>query len=323
MADVYHYDSFDRECLAKLKSELKKAFAGCRNIAIKIHFGEPGNTAAFTPKDVKPICDLLYELGINYFFFDSPVKYGGIRGKSDSYKLYAVKKGFGDVKISDESVPVKMEHLTYEVCRDLIDADGVLILSHFKGHDCSGFGGSIKNLGMGALSKKSKTDIHDGGAVVYTKDCALCGACVESCPINGINIDKGHPEFGECWGCSNCASVCPNECIKVKLKNFDFLLSEGAFAAYKNFKKSYSINVLKNITKSCDCFSNVSKIIAKDSGIVFSSDIVAVDKASHDIVVKNAGEDVFLKNNKKTGLEHVFYAEKLGMGSATYKLINE
>ncbi|MCC7552330.1 hypothetical protein KO317_01530 [Candidatus Micrarchaeota archaeon] len=104
---------------------------------------------------------------------------------------------------------------------------------------------------------------------------------------------------------------------------FDTLLAEGANAAYSNFKKSYCISYVKNITKKCDCEDNPGDIIAQNIGILLSSDIVSIGHAAHKLIIENSGEDVFLKYNKKTGLKQVEEAEKLGMDSTDYKIIEE
>ncbi|MFA6088838.1 MAG: DUF362 domain-containing protein [Candidatus Woesearchaeota archaeon] len=320
MANVYFFEKENKELRDILKKELATAFKDCKKIAIKIHFGELNNKTALTPKDIYPITTVLKELNIDYFLYDSSTAYPGPRSSPFTHKMLAILKGFRKVETGDEFIEIEKEHNKWQVCKKLTDADGVLILSHFKGHPCCGFGGAIKNIGMGALTKKSKQFIHDGAKPTFHGKCSKCGACLKACPIDGIKLtDK--PEFKECWGCSNCTYICPNNCLKQKVASFDILLSEGACAAYENFKNSYSINIVKRITKMCDCMPTHSEIISHDIGIVMSSDIVAVDKASHDLILKKNKEDVFLKHNKKSGLLALEYAEKLEMGKLKYKLV--
>lgn len=324
MANVYYAKEMTANTVSKLKQELKTTFAGCKTIAIKMHFGEPGNTTAFEPEDVKLYADILKELGFTIFLYDSEVNYGGVRANHVTHKEYAQKKGYdtiGEIRTSPDYVEVKGEHFVYQVCKELTNADGVLILSHFKGHPCCGFGGAIKNLGMGAMTSKSKTDIHNGGKPKYVGGCLQCSACVDSCPINGVTLTDNGPTFGQCWGCSDCHYACPQDCIKVNVAPFDVLLPEGASAAYSQFKKKYCINVLKNITKDCDCFDHTTAIIAKNAGVVMSSDIVACDAASRNIIIEQEHEDVFLKNNKNSGMLVLENAQRLLMGSMKYNLI--
>ena len=323
MAEVYFSNALNENFLNHLEGKLKETFNGCSEIAIKIHFGEPGNKTAFRPEDIKPITDLIKKIGLNFFMYDSSVNYGGIRGEHESHKKYALDKGFGDlgeVRTGDEYVESKGKYMTYQVCKKLPDADGVLVISHFKGHPCSGFGGAVKNLGMGALTPKSKNDIHRGGEPAFSGECAMCGACVRACPINTLKLGEDRPVFGECWGCSNCAMACPNDCLKPKVAEFDALLADGAGAALRTFKKKYFVSFIKNVTERCDCEADSMEVIAKDVGVVSSSDIVSIDTAARDMIVEKEGKDVFLEANKKTGLRQLEVAEELGMGKADYSL---
>ncbi|RMF55243.1 DUF362 domain-containing protein [Candidatus Woesearchaeota archaeon] len=320
MPEVYYFESLDDSLLNKLRQELEKAFHGCRRIAVKLHFGEPGNKTAFSPEQVKPIINVLKGLGMKYFLFDSPVTYPSRRSSVSSYEEYAKEKGWdrlGDVVISDDFVVVKGNSMDYEVCKPLAEADGVLVISHFKGHCCAGLGGAIKNLGMGALTKKTKSEIHEGARPVIGDGCVQCKACERACPINGIRVtDK--PEIIKCYGCSNCVYACKKGVLKCKVNYFDVLLAEGANAAQSKFKKFYYVSCLKNITRLCDCVKNAGELISEDWGWLISKDAVAIDRAAYDLVTRD--EDVFLKYNKKSGTEQVKAAEKLGMGSSEYVL---
>jgi hypothetical protein len=319
MANVYHSNLLEDAFIGRLRSELATNFKGCKRIAVKMHFGEPGNAKAFTPKDIEPITNLLEDMNFNYFLYDSSVNYGGKRANPQSHKIYAESKGFKNVETGDESIEVKGEHLTYQVCSKLTDADAVLVLTHVKGHVCTGFGGAIKNLGMGALSPKTKGDIHDGGKPLFNGDCIHCSICVRNCPINGmvLDVNKPYPIVKTCFGCSNCAYICPQGIITTKLAPFDVLLAEGANAAQSKFKKFYYVSMVKNISKNCDCMSNSGDIIAKDAGWLMSPDGVAIDQASYDLVVKSDGE-AFFKFNKKKGHHQLEAAEKLDMGKRKY-----
>jgi uncharacterized protein len=323
MTNVYFSENLDNKFLSKLKSELFSTFEGCKKIAVKIHFGEPGNATAFTPEDIASVTKILEDLSIEYFLYDSSVMYGGKRGKPDTHREYALRKGFMNVELGDEFIDVKGNHLTYQVCKKLTDADGVLVLTHVKGHVCSGFGGAIKNLGMGALTKKTKTDIHTGGMPLFHGKCERCAKCVEMCPINGLVLEEGeeYPTVKKCFGCSNCAYECPHGVISTRVAPFDILLAEGAKAAQSKFKKYYYVSALRNITQKCDCESKPGNIIAKDSGWIMSEDAVGIDQAALDLISKKSGE-VFLKANKKVGTEQILAAERLDMGKKEYVLRN-
>ncbi len=316
------YSTDMTEFARRVMPEIKRRFEGCGRIAVKIHFGEPGNKFALVPQQVKPLTDVLQQLGLNYFLYDSSVAYGGPRANPKSHKEAALAKGWGalgEIKTNDECAAQKGEYMTYQVCSELSKADGVLVVSHFKGHVCSGFGGAIKNLGMGALSVASKSAIHEGAKPVVDGECSLCGTCVDTCPVDGIRLEE-YPHFDTCFGCSECIKLCPEQTLKVRLAFFDDLLADGASAAASTFKKAYYINFLTNIAESCDCDPGAKSIIAPDAGYLAGGDGVAVDQASYDVVAKRAGEDVFLKHNNKSGTEQIVAAQKFGMGSAAYDL---
>ncbi|MFP4195543.1 MAG: DUF362 domain-containing protein [Candidatus Woesearchaeota archaeon] len=324
MADVYHSPEFTDTFRENLKIRLQERFTGCSRILVKTHFGEPGNKYSFTPKDLKPVTDILHELGFEVTLFDTSVMYNSKRHNPDTHKQHALDKGYGelgDVDTDDSRITVhKGEYLEYEVPDTLSEADGVLVLSHLKGHDCSGFGGAVKNLGMGALSKTSKGAIHDGGKAVVGEGCIQCKACENVCPVNGIKVtDK--PEISFCIGCSKCILTCPEDVFSPKVELFDTLLGDGAATAQKTFKKDYYVTFAGRIAKQCDCDSNASGPIARDLGWFASEDGVAIDKAALDILNEAEGKNVFLIEQEKDPFLQVQAAEEFGMGSSEYELI--
>ena len=174
---------------------------------------------------------------------------------------------------------------------------------------------------MGAVTKKTKVQIHDGGSVYFKGECTQCNACANSCPLNGIEVtDK--PNFKLCYGCSNCVDVCPEKSIHLNKNYFDILLAESAAVAQSKFKTQYYINIINNISRLCDCEADAKELIAQDAGFLSGKDGVAIDKASSDIILKNEKNNVFLKNNKKTGLQQIEHAESFKMGSQEYELVN-
>ncbi|MFH1399564.1 MAG: DUF362 domain-containing protein [Candidatus Woesearchaeota archaeon] len=306
-----------------LQQELKHVFSKGEPIAVKLHFGEPGNKTAVSPMLVKMVVDVLKAIGCKPFLFDSLVMYSSPRNNVEGYKKVAKERGFYDlgcpVVITDDFIEVKGKDLVFQVCKPLAEAEGVLVLSHVKGHICTGFGGAIKNLGMGAVTKKTKADIHTGGEPIYDSGCTLCGACAEHCPNDNVRFD-GQPFFDKNWccGCSNCSIFCPHGSTVVKVDTFDYSLAEGAQAALSKFKKVYFVNVAKDITKLCDCVSDPGKPIMDDIGFILGKDIVAVEKATHDLIVEKAGRDIFEEIHHKSPLVHIKEAEKLGMGNLRY-----
>ena len=330
MQELTFVDKGLSQLKAVAEKELSSVFFEGESVAIKLHMGEAGNEHYLKPGFVKIIVDALKKIGARPFIFDSPVVYPGGRDTPAKYIDTAKEHGFSEetigcpLVISNESIKVKGKHLGYGVCKDLVDADGVLVLTHAKGHTCSGYGGAIKNLGMGALTKESKGDIHDAANPEIMGDCVGCNACVKACPLQILKLENKKVVLNNdsCIGCSICIQECKYEVLKPKVEMFDVLLSEGANAAHKNFKKSYYINAVINISKKCDCFSDMNKnpIILEDVGVLFGKDIVAVDKASLDLINKKFGDNLFLKHNRKDPYEHVVYAAEIGMGKLDYAI---
>jgi uncharacterized Fe-S center protein len=326
MADlIYTNDIIGKESL--LAEQFSKMFKKGDKVAVKLHYGEKGNKTSLKPVYAKTIVTALRRLGTAPFLYDSSTMYAGSRRNPKYHLENARSQGFREEDIgcrfvfNDDVVYYKTEHMLTEVCKPLVDADGMVVLTHLKGHICTGFGGSIKNLGMGAVGKKTKADIHGMAKPEYVGGCSSCGLCVKICPFHGIELVEGHPEIGSCAGCDVCVINCPKGALKVSGQPFDVLISEGASAVTKLITKAYYINVMKDITAKCDCLSDPGEPIAPDCGVVMGTDIVAVDKASQDIIKQAAKEDIFLKVNHKSALGHIEHAEKIGMGMQRYNLV--
>ncbi len=317
-------DSF----LRALEGSLKKVFSEGEKIAVKLHMGEENNNSHLQPDFVGKVVAMLKRQGVKPFLFDSPVSYEGRRKTAEGYLALAAEKGFSEqnigcpVVVSEESVSLKGEKMKYGVCKPLVEADGVLLLTHVKGHFCCGFGGSIKQLGMGAMDVKTKQAIHNGGRPVYVGGCVMCGDCAKSCPLSNIRYNKGRPHFDDNWccGCSNCVYACKQGSLKTQVDLFDVLLADGAAVALKSFKNAFFVNVLKNITKTCDCMPQSEKVIS-DIGFLMGRDIVAVDKASLDLINQKAGRDIFEEINKKSPIKHIRRAANFGAGSLEYSCV--
>lgn len=255
-----------------LKSELNGFFPNGQRIALKLHMGEKGNPYFLKPEIIKGIVRVMKEIGVKPFLFDSVVLYKGERDTVEKYYRTAKEHGFTEeligcpVVISDSGVDVKTEDIVVHVCRELAEADGMLVVSHVKGHCCYGFGGAIKNLGMGGVTPKSKEDIHTA---------------------QYVSTDK--------------------------------LLAEGAQAVLSKVSRAFYVNLLINISKECDCCIHAGPIVADDIGILFGSDIVAIDKASVDLVYRQK-PGVFEKLHKKDPYLHIKYAKELGLGEDTYDI---
>lgn len=306
----------------------KVNFEGSK-ITIKLHFGEPGNKTALFPDDIKPIIDSLRTLGLDITMVDTPVAYDSQRNTSEGYLRAARQRGYeklGKIKILDEYQDITTKDLTVQVAKGIIEAENLLVISHVKGHCCSGFGGAIKNFGMGAVSVKSKNDIHELGKPKYVSLCQGCGTCAKLCPANTIQMVEGKAKFdlNACYGCSICQEKCPYQCLKPRQAFFDDLLAQSASAVIGNLpKNTYYINIIKNITKFCDCEIDSGELIGRDLGILFSQNPVAIDKASVDLINRQEGKNIFYEIEHKQPLAHVDLAAKYTGKTGQYLLIEK
>ncbi|MBL7206363.1 MAG: DUF362 domain-containing protein [Candidatus Aenigmarchaeota archaeon] len=320
------FEKEEKEFLKKLKMELKGLFLSGESIAIKLHMGESKNENNLKPKFVAKIVKILKSLKTEPFIFDSVALYNP-RDTIDGYKKIASKNGFTEsgigcpIVISEDFITSKINGNVFEVCKPLVDADGVLILSHVKGHQCAGFGGAIKNL-ADALTKKSKEYIHEGGKPEYIGNCNICNVCKNECPKNAIVFDQAVniPSFDyeKCNGCSICLYLCKIGVIKPRIDKFDKMLAMGANVALNMFKKEYFVNVLMNMAKNSDYDNEATEIVVPDIGFIMGNDVVGMDRATYDKIIERVGRDIFKEIHKKSALLHIREAERLKMGNSDY-----
>jgi uncharacterized protein len=316
-------DSFEKA----LEDDLKKnGFKLGQSVAVKLHMGE--GKGMFRSELAKRAVDVLKKLGCKPFLFDTVVLYPGPRHFKAGYKACAALHGYTEGKmgcpivISDDYVNVKTDHMDVEVSREMSEADAMLVLTHFKGHGLSGFGGSIKNIAMGCASPKSKGDQHKMGSPTVNDKCVACGVCRDVCPFHAIKItETAHINFDDCFGCGSCVINCPHNALDAKV-TFERLLCEATWAALAKFEKKpvYYVNDVRNITKHCDCFPFPGEPIAKDVGLFLSNDIVAIDKASLDISNKQEGKNYLKEVHFHDPYLSIEEAERMGLGKKKYSL---
>ena len=333
-SEVYFYGNVNnlKPGLNKFLDIISKEF-GEDTVAFKIHFGEDKNTTHINPEILRDIP--------KYFkkplFVDCNVLYKGSRTRKSDHIALAKKHGFdfipidildGELGEDTIEVPIKTKNTKIaKLGKGLEKYKKMVALTHFKGHGMTGFGGALKNVGMGLGSRGGKLDMHSSlSPQIDIKRCIGCSICVQNCPAKAIELvlKRAKINKNKCIGCAMCIAVCPNSAISSVLHdNLKLMekIAEYTLAATKG-KKWFYINFLTNITYFCDCRASEQKPFMKDIGILFSKDPVAIDQASIDLVVENnKGVDPFKKNNGVDGTYILDYAEKIGLGKRDYKLI--
>ena len=312
------------------------------DVVVKLHFGEAGNANHVRPEHLRVVCDGIVARGAKAVLSDANTLYRGRRLNSQDHRKLAYEHGFTkestgvEVVIPDDNNPqevVEMEiNQQYikkaKVGRLYIDCDKFLVVSHFKGHILTGFGGTLKNIGMGCAVRAGKLAQHcDVAPVVHIDACIGCGECAKVCPVKAVSIQnkKSLLDKTKCIGCASCVAVCPTMAMFIDFGATDVVqqkIAEYCLAVLKSKKdKCAFINFAVKISRECDCWNMENPRIAPDVGILASTDPVSLDKASLDMVTKTCGKDIFKAvHPDKDGLKQLEYASKLGLGSMEYEL---
>ncbi len=330
-------------------------------VAIKIHFGEAGNTAHIRPQFVRQVVDILKGLKAKPFLTDTNTLYVGSRIEAWSHLSTAFDNGFtrevtGSPVIiadglrgnSDVEIPLNGSHIKNAyIGADIHYADGLVVMTHFKGHELTGFGGTIKNLGMGCASRKGKLDQHSNiSPKVNSKKCVGCGECVIWCRGRAISLigdkttRKAHINPERCVGCAECILTCRQGAISIQwnesIPTFMEKVAEYAKAVLgQKAGKSIFMTFVTDVSPLCDCNPFSDRSIVPNVGILASMDPVAIDQAAADLVNQAPGNPM---SNLESGLEpgadkframfpnidwehQLDYAEKIGIGSRKYELV--
>jgi len=328
--------------------------------AIKIHFGEPGNLAYLRPNFARQLVKLLRKNDAIPFLTDCNTLYFGRRSNAPDHLNAAFENGYNPmvtdcpVIIADglKGIDYREIKLNLEYCTSakigsaIADADIIITMSHFKGHELTGFGGTLKNLGMGCASVGGKLFLHSGSSPeIYEKNCTGCKICEKFCNYGAIKVGKdkiAHINYQLCTGCGQCIAVCQYDASRVVWQNASEIvtkrIAEYAFAVVKD-KPSFHVSFIMDVSPLCDCCDFNDYPIVPDIGIAASFDPVALDQVCVDMVnaapalkgsiisEKVEGENLqnqnkFLLANPNTrwesGLEH---AEKIGLGTRNYKIV--
>ena len=327
-------------------------------VAIKLHFGEPGNLAFLRPNWARTVADFVKERGGKPFLTDCNTLYVGGRKNALDHMDSAMLNGFNPMttgcqiiiadglKGSDEvEVPVAGGEYVKnaKIGRAVMDADVFISLTHFKGHETAGFGGCLKNIGMGCGSRAGKMEQHNAGKPhVAEKYCIGCGQCRRICAHGAPIIENGkaHIDHDKCVGCGRCIAVCPKDAVQINwdesTTNLNYKIAEYTKAVVDG-RPCFHISLVIDVSPNCDCHSENDMAIVPNVGMFASFDPVALDMACVDAVNAqtplrgSAADDAHAKahvhdhfqrlhpdTNWRSCLEH---GEKIGIGTREYELI--
>ena len=368
-AKVYFTDfrtKLDVSLGVKLQKLCRRAGMGDINfegkfVAIKMHFGELGNYSYLRPNYVRAVADLVKEFGGRPFLTDCNTLYPGSRKNAVDHLYNAEVNGFNSVTTGcyniiadglkgtdDITVPVPNGEYCQEayIGRALYDADIIISLSHFKGHEMTGFGGAIKNIGMGGGSRAGKMHQHSDGKPEVDPDlCRGCRKCAKECGSDAISYDSGKAYIDQdlCKGCGRCIGACAFDAISaVQDTANDALCAKMAeyTAAICSGKPCFHISLIMDVSPNCDCHGENDAPILPNIGMLASFDPVALDQACADLClaaepIRNSQlgdnlakpdwhhhHDHFLDSNPNVRWKNTLaHGEKIGLGTRSYELI--
>lgn len=369
MASTVYFTSLrtdpDHHLLYKLDKLIRKA--GMTNIdyngkftAIKIHFGEPGNMAYLRPDFAAVVVKVIKELGGKPFLTDCNTLYTGGRSNALDHQDTAMRHGYtpfstgAQVVIADGlkgldylEIPIDGEYCKApKIGRAIAESDIVISINHVKGHEMTGFGGALKNLGMGCGSVAGKKEMHSASKPrIDANACRGCKLCERNCASHAISIEdrKAVIDYNKCVGCGQCVATCQfNGAIADNDEQLDVLnykIAEYAKATVFG-KPNFHINLIMDVSPECDCWGYNDTPVVPNIGMLASFDPVALDCASADLVNASPvvpNENVLsahIHEHKHDHGDHwhmihpdtnwrscVEHAQKIGLGSCEYTLV--
>ena len=332
-------------------------------VAIKMHFGELGNLAFLRPNYARAVADVVKSLGGKPFLTDCNTLYPGSRKNALEHLYCAWENGFtpmtvgcpiliGDGLKGTDDVEVPVEGGEYvkaaKIGRAVMDADIFISLSHFKGHEMTGFGGAIKNIGMGCGSRAGKKEQHSNGKPVINADaCRGCKRCLHECANNGLHFDEATRKMQvvteNCVGCGRCVGACNFDAIAfandAATKELNCRMAEYTKAVIDG-RPGFHISLVMDISPNCDCHPENDAPILPHIGMFCSFDPLALDQACVDACLRQQplpGSQLYDNMHKEGFCDHhdhfenstpeseyktcLAHAEKIGIGSREYELI--
>ncbi len=332
-------------------------------VAIKMHFGEHGNISFLRPNWARAVVDVVKELGGKPFLTDCNTMYPGYRKNAIEHLYCAWENGFTPLAVGcpviigdglkgtdDVEVPVVGGEFVQKakIGRAIMDADVTISLTHFKGHETTGFGGTIKNIGMGSGSRAGKKEQHSSGKATIIADlCRGCRKCRKECANNGLVFDEQSRKMtvnrDNCVGCGRCLGACNFDAIRFQndgaVSDLNCKMAEYTKAVLDG-RPSFHISLIVDVSPNCDCHQENDAPIIPDVGMLCSFDPLALDQACVDLCLKQTPiensqlgdhlraigfidrHDHFCNNNPESEyLSCLEHAEKIGLGSRRYELV--
>jgi uncharacterized Fe-S center protein len=325
--------------------------------AVKIHFGEKGNSAFIRPIFARRVVEEIKRLGAKPFLTDSSTLYPGERKEAISALTCAIENGFGYAcvgapliisdglrGVTETGIAITGDLLNKVfIGTEIVEADSIVCLSHFKCHELTGFGGALKNLGMGCASRKGKLVQHSTvSPKVAEKHCTGCGVCLKACAHNAIRIIDAKATINPqlCVGCSRCITICAVKAINIQWNEASDMVmrkmaeyAKGALSGKEG--KAVYLSFITQVSPACDCYGHADAPIVNDIGICASTDPVAIDQACTDLVNGARGNEgsalitghepggdkfrgVYPEIPWEVQLEH---GERIGLGTRKYELV--
>jgi len=328
-----------------------------RFVAIKMHFGEPGNLSFLRPNFARKVADRVKALGGRPFLTDCNTLYVGRRKHALEHLDAANENGFtplttgcqviiaDGLKGTDEvEVPLKgcTEFKSALIGRAVMDADIFISLSHFKGHEVTGFGGAIKNIGMGCGSRAGKMAMHSmGKPSIDQEKCRGCRTCARFCAQSAISFGENHKasiDHSRCVGCGRCIATCNFDAISNAYDAGSAVLNrrmaEYTLAVLQG-RPHFHISIVNQVSPCCDCHGENDAAVVPDIGMFASFDPVALDRACIDTVnaapvignsvlaqCEHSHHDHFTDIHPSTDWRsQIRHAESIGLGSGEYELV--
>ncbi|MDH4067982.1 MAG: DUF362 domain-containing protein [Dehalococcoidia bacterium] len=340
--------------LRTLFSKVADVLSAGDSVAVKVHMGEYGGSAYLQPPIVRRVCDLIKKAGGKPFVTDTTTLYPFGRFTASQYLATAARNGFtqesvgAPVVIADGeqgydgewvAVPRQVSDCSLnkiKIASRIFGTDCMVVLTHLKGHELASFGGSIKNVAMGCVTKESKAAQHRANrAMIDISRCNGCGQCVDACAFGALSLveEKMVLDDEKCMDCSHCLYVCPEDVYSVPpgaKERFQVYLAHAAAGVLSRFQSKVAfINFIQDVVPMCDCVTPSGFPVVPDIGILASTDVVAVDKASLDLIAQSRplgkfadirSPDILGKINGTDSLVQIRTAHELGLGNMAYEL---